>query len=163
DVVLYQVYRATSQVPEPTEDYLVHTTSGTEWVDPSPEQGSVYAVIALDESGNASEPATQGSATGVGDRIPARVFLSQNAPNPFNPSTTIEFGVGAGGGHVRLEVFDVTGARVRTLLNEQRPGGVWQTRWDGRSDAGSRVSSGVYFYRLRVGSDEQTRRMTLLE
>lgn len=163
DVVLYQVYRAVNQVPEPTGEYLVHATSETGWVDPTPEQGAVYAVSAVDAGGNESEPATQQSTTGVGDRIPDRMFLAQNAPNPFNPTTTIEFGVAAGGGHVTMEIFDVAGRRIRSLLSEPRAAGVWRVTWDGVNDAGTRVSSGVYFYRLRVGSDEQTRRMTLLE
>ena len=127
DVVLYQVYRATNQVPEPTEDYLVYSTSGTEWVDPSAGPGAVYAVVAVDRNGNESDAVTQGSATGVGGTIPARMYLAQNAPNPFNPATTIEFGVAAGGGHVTMDIFDVAGRRIRALLSEPRAAGVWQS------------------------------------
>jgi hypothetical protein len=164
DVVLYQIYRAQNQVPEATSAYMVSSTSGTEWMDASPVPGATYAVVAVDRNGNESDAATSGSSpTGIEDRIPTRAFLGQNSPNPFNPSTSIEYGVAAGGGHVSLEIFDVAGRRIRTLLNERRPAGVGRVNWDGRTDGGSRVSSGVYFYRMRVGALEQTKRMTLLQ
>jgi flagellar hook assembly protein FlgD len=95
--------------------------------------------------------------------LPSQNYLAQNAPNPFNPTTMIEFGVAINGTTVRLDIFDVTGRRIRTLVDGSRSAGVWRESWDGRTANGSRVSSGVYFYRLRVGAVEFTRRMTLVE
>jgi hypothetical protein len=89
--------------------------------------------------------------------------LSQNRPNPFNPTTVIEFTIPEPC-QARLEIYAASGERVRTLL--QRP----YTRptqdrvaWDGRDDGGRVVASGLYFYRLVAGHRVATRRMLLLK
>ncbi|MCK5407381.1 MAG: T9SS type A sorting domain-containing protein, partial [Candidatus Krumholzibacteria bacterium] len=87
----------------------------------------------------------------------------QNYPNPFNPVTTIHYGLKEPV-QVTLEIFNVAGQRVRTLVDEQqapRAGG-FTVRWDGMNDRGDSVASGVYFYRLRAGTFMQTRKMALL-
>jgi hypothetical protein len=88
--------------------------------------------------------------------------LVQNYPNPFNPTTTIRFSL-ARNSHVVLTIYDVRGARVRTLLDEARVSGDHRVVWDGRSDAGMRVSSGIYFYRLTAGGFRETKKMVLLK
>jgi len=107
-------------------------------------------------------------ATGVDDDVPAvarTLVLAQNYPNPFNPVTSIVYEIPEGaGGHVSLTVYDVTGARVRTLVNGTVRAGRHSTRWDGRTDNGSPVGSGVYFYRLTTaGGQALTRKMVLLK
>jgi len=101
---------------------------------------------------------------------PTQFSLSQNFPNPFNPSTNFEFrlparqtDVGLAGqagissfGFVSLKVFDVLGQEVATLVNEVRPAGVYTIRWDA-----SQLPSGVYFYRLRAGNYVETKKMVL--
>ncbi len=91
-----------------------------------------------------------------------RNSLAQNYPNPFNPQTTISFTI-ASRGHVALNVYDVSGALVRTLANETRGPGAYQVQWDGRDENGCAVASGVYFYRLVAGSFTSTRKMVLLK
>jgi outer membrane protein assembly factor BamB len=93
--------------------------------------------------------------------IPPATFLAQNFPNPFNPSTTIMYGLGEAS-HVTLQVFDVSGHLVRTLVDGERSGGDHSEVWDGKDRAGYAVSSGVYFYRLRAGTFIETRKMILL-
>jgi len=90
--------------------------------------------------------------------------LHQNHPNPFNPSTTIRYEIpeGEGSEWVTLTVYDVEGRRVKDLDRGYRPGGVHAAEWDGRDEAGRAVSSGVYFYVLRAGSETLTRKMALL-
>ncbi len=88
--------------------------------------------------------------------------LSVARPNPFNPTTTIEYTLPRGG-DTELVVFDVEGRRVRTLVNEFVPAGVHGAVWDGRDDAGNRVASGVYLYRLRAGGVVETRKMVLVK
>jgi hypothetical protein len=89
--------------------------------------------------------------------------LEQNYPNPFNPQTTIAFSIKERA-RVRIDVFDVSGARVRSLLDETRAAGAYtDVRWDGRDGAGSPVASGVYFYRLTSNDFEQTKKMVLLK
>ena len=89
--------------------------------------------------------------------------LAQNYPNPFNPQTTIAFSLKARS-HVRIDVFDVTGALVRTVLDETRAAGAYgDVRWDGRDGSGHAVASGVYFYKLSADGFSQTRKMVLLK
>ncbi|HEU4364563.1 MAG TPA: FlgD immunoglobulin-like domain containing protein [Candidatus Krumholzibacteria bacterium] len=88
--------------------------------------------------------------------------LDQNYPNPFNPRTTIAFSV-KDRGLVTLRVYNVAGELVRTLANEEFTAGAHTKVWDGRNDAGSPVSSGVYFYKLVSNSFAQTKKMVLLK
>ncbi len=94
---------------------------------------------------------------------PRSTRLAQNYPNPFNPTTTIEYSL-ARTSHVELAIFDVTGRRIRTLVNGvQRPGEVAPQVWDGTNDGGVAVASGVYFYRLSTAEFTRTRKMVLLK
>jgi hypothetical protein len=106
-----------------------------------------------------------GQATGVDDDPPApeRFALWQNAPNPFNPSTSIRFDVPTGGAHVRLQVFDVEGRRVRTLSDGDAPAGRQTVTWFGDDDSGDPVAGGVYFCRLSAPGFAETRKMVLLK
>ena len=88
--------------------------------------------------------------------VPEAVALAQNFPNPFNPATVIGYTLRQGE-HVRLDVFDVTGRRVATLVDAVQPAGVHAVRFDA-----AQLASGVYLYRLHAGPTVLTRRMTLL-
>ena len=105
---------------------------------------------------------------GSGDQIaadhalPVRVTLAQNHPNPFNPRTSIEFGLPSAS-HVQLVVFDTLGRRVRTLVDAHRPAGNHSVLWDGRDQRGARVATGIYLYRLRGAGSEITKRMILMK
>lgn len=96
------------------------------------------------------------------DGIPARFELHSNYPNPFNPSTTIEFDVAAAT-HVRLEIFNILGQRVSLLVNELKASGRHKVVWNARDDGGSAVSSGVYLYRISADRFVKTRTMTLVK
>lgn len=101
-------------------------------------------------------------ATGADDLPAASTTLHQNYPNPFNPATTISFELAATG-RVRLDVFDVAGRRVATLVDGMRAAGPHQAAWNGRDGNGQPVSSGLYFYRLLAGGTSQTKKMVLLK
>ena len=95
--------------------------------------------------------------------VPPVSALHQNVPNPFNPTTTIAFDL-ARAGHVRLEVFDVSGRSVRVLVDNELPAARnHRVVWDGLDAAGTRASSGVYFYRLVAGDLTATRKMIVLK
>ena len=95
--------------------------------------------------------------------IPAwRTELRQNYPNPFNPTTTIAYYLAAPE-RVRLTVYDISGAVVRTLVDATEAVGPHEVTWDTRNDHGDTVSSGVYFYRLVAGQNVFTKKMTLLK
>lgn len=103
-------------------------------------------------------------ATPVGDDLaPARFTMLQNRPNPFNPSTTIEFTVPENAGAVTLAVYDVSGRLVRTLVSGALPAGANRQVWDGRDAAGRTVGSGAYFYRLTGPGFSEARKMILMK
>ena len=87
-----------------------------------------------------------------------------NYPNPFDTMTTIRYSVPRDG-HVSLKIYNVAGQLVRTLVNkDQAPRAEGFTvRWNGRNDAGTPVSSGVYFYKLMTKNFTQTKKMVLLK
>jgi hypothetical protein len=89
--------------------------------------------------------------------------LFANTPNPFGPATTIEYYVPASGGPVTLEVFDVTGHVVRTLVRERQGPGLKRVTWDGRGDEGAQIATGVYFYRLRAPGFEKALKMMVIQ
>ena len=92
---------------------------------------------------------------------PSEFALLQNYPNPFNPETTIPFVLNQTA-HATLQVFNVRGEVVGTLVQARLPAGVHRVVWDGRDAAQRPVSSGVYFARLRVGASVQERKMLLV-
>lgn len=114
-----------------------------------------------DNSGTVTGAATFEVTTAAGDGVPHALRLGQNFPNPFNPSTTITFESGVAG-MLDLGIYDVRGRRVRTLMHGSHGRGIHTVYWDGRDDAGQRVSAGVYYYRLRGPEATSTRKMVLL-
>jgi flagellar hook assembly protein FlgD len=88
--------------------------------------------------------------------------LSQNYPNPFNPTTEISFALPSAG-HVSLEVYNVLGQRVVTLVDGYREAGEHFVQWNSTDASGNQVSSGVYFYRLVAGQFVETKKMVLLK
>jgi len=87
---------------------------------------------------------------GVGDSPESPRFvnaLSQNRPNPFNPETIMPYSTAASG-RVVIRVFDIAGRMVKTLVDRVEPAGIHFVRWNGKTDGGERVASGVYFYRI---------------
>ncbi|KPJ54443.1 hypothetical protein AMJ39_00370 [candidate division TA06 bacterium DG_24] len=96
------------------------------------------------------------------DELPAVAqYLAQNRPNPFGSSTTICYSLSAGT-PVKVAVYDIRGALVRTLAQETVPAGFHSVVWDGRDQRGRKVASGIYFCRLETGEFTDTKRMALL-
>jgi hypothetical protein len=92
----------------------------------------------------------------------ADYVLLQNYPNPFNQNSMIEFHLPSSG-LASLEIYDILGRRVRTLVSRNMPAGKCRVFWNGRSDSGNDVASGVYFYRLKVGNFTTTKKLVLLK
>ncbi|MBM4117031.1 hypothetical protein FJ251_04695 [bacterium] len=100
--------------------------------------------------------------TAAEGELPQRITLAQNHPNPFNPSTSIRFGLPAAGS-VTLEIFDVAGRRVTALMERVAlPAGWHEAVWNGRDAAGEEAASGIYLLRLDTGEIELHRKLTLL-
>ena len=88
--------------------------------------------------------------------------LHGNFPNPFNPSTTINFYLQKDG-LTNLDIFNIKGQKVKTLVNENLDKGQHSTFWNGKDDNNKQVSSGIYFYKLNTGNFSSTKKMILIE
>jgi hypothetical protein len=119
------------------------------------------AVVASEDPDASGEEVALPSRRNPADASSFAHALAQNYPNPFNPSTTIAFTLAAET-HVEVSIYDAAGTRIRTLVNERRPGGEYRVAWDGRTNGGVVAASGVYFYRLKTRDFTETRRMVLL-
>ncbi len=112
---------------------------------------------------------TTGTTTGLENNdlqaLPQSFVLGANYPNPFNPTTTIPLAISGSGVHnVELTVFNLLGQRVATVFNGQLPAGEYRFVWDGSTEYGQHVTSGIYFYRVTVGNDfTAVRRMILIK
>ncbi|MFQ5674600.1 MAG: T9SS type A sorting domain-containing protein [bacterium] len=128
-----------------------------------------YQVTAVYDIGE-SPPSNEASAlvTSVEDNpsaVPATYALHQNYPNPFNPTTVIRYAIPQfhNNDRVKLEIFNMLGQKVRTLVDEQQSANFYTVEWDGTNDLGRRVTSGLYLYRLQAGSFIQVNKMLFLK
>jgi len=107
----------------------------------------------------------EGIISSVEDGLPAQgpvAVIAGIYPNPFNPTTTIDFSL-TRSGPVQVVIFAVDGKLVRTLLSDNREAGDYQVRWNGMADTGSRVPSGAYFCRILGGGGTDTKPLLLLK
>jgi hypothetical protein len=110
----------------------------------------------------ASDTVTVIVVTGIEDKPPLlRTALQQNSPNPFNGSTVIPYSLDFRQ-HVSIEIYDVKGRLIRTVVDEVRPAGTQKIGWDGRNAYGELVASGVYFYRMETANQQFVRKTLLL-
>lgn len=114
------------------------------------QSSDAFAIVAFVGAGNVTD-------VREGNAAPLRFSLGQNFPNPFNPTTTIEYSVPVPT-FVRLDLYNILGGKSAALVNGVEPEGVHQVKVDG-----SRLPSGIYFYRLQAGSFIETRKMMLLK
>ena len=115
---------------------------------------SNYVKVTTKRAAPASKPAVESE--------PEPPGLAPNVPNPFNPNTLIPYRLDTDG-PVRLEIYNLLGQRIRTLVDEVQAAGSYRVSWDARDAAGRRMSSGVYFIRLHYPGGVQTRRVLHLK
>ncbi len=129
--------------------------------DPNVDQGQYsYRLKQVDFDGSA----TYSQQVSVNVNVPMDFSLSANFPNPFNPNTTIQYSLPAGEHRVNLDIYDITGQCIKTLIRNQSLGaGYYQIRWDGTDNAGKPVASGAYFYRFSAGSFTKIGQMALVK
>jgi Ca-activated chloride channel family protein len=157
----YDESRATRRLAFGSGDYF-------ELVRQRPELGPYMAVgtrLLLRAGAEQFEVVDTATAVASAPTLPVQAHLRPNFPNPFNPATTIRFELERAG-VVTLSVYDVTGRRVRTLVQAAPLAATaHEITWDGRDDAGASVASGVYVAALRLGGGdrEQTRKMVLMK
>lgn len=102
--------------------------------------------------GTCSETSVEAESNRI--NVPVQFDLKSNYPNPFNPSTTIEYSLKSSG-DVTVEIFDLSGRHVKTLVNTRQTAGAHHIQWNATNEAGLQVSSGVYVYQLRIQSEKE--------
>ncbi len=103
--------------------------------------------------------------TSVGDEandLPVSFVISQNYPNPFNPSTTIEYALPTRT-NIKIEIYNLLGQNVRTLVNKEQLAGNHNVTWDGNNNSGQMVTSGIYLYKLTTHDFSSSKKMLLLK
>ncbi len=92
--------------------------------------------------------------------VPDKMMLVANYPNPFNPSTTISYGLNEDA-NVSIMIYNALGQEVTTLVNAQQTKGFHSVVWNGRDNSGNQVTSGIYFYRMITGNFVEVKKMLL--
>ncbi|MFC1607140.1 SUMF1/EgtB/PvdO family nonheme iron enzyme [Candidatus Latescibacterota bacterium] len=100
--------------------------------------------------------------TSVEDTLPSVFYLQQNYPNPFNPTTTIPFVLDKSS-YVKLDIYNITGQHIATIVNGYHGAGTHHVSWSARDTSGRNLSAGVYLYRLKAGNQVQTKKMLLID
>jgi len=152
----YNIYRDDLQIAQVTE---------TSYADAELENGTyvyfVKALYGLYESDASNEVIVElTEADNI--LIPARSALLGNYPNPFNPTTTIKFALSEDS-YVSLDIYNIKGERVRTLVQENLTAQYHSILWNGLDSSGKQVSSGIYFYKMKAGKFVSNRKMILLK
>jgi len=107
-------------------------------------------IVAVEEDENANH------------QLPGKFILGQNYPNPFNQNTTVRFAL-TGNSAVNLEIFNLLGQKVSTLVRENLGAGHYTYKWNGTDEKGQTVASGIYFYRFQANNFVETKKMVLLK
>jgi len=135
--------------------------------DESSAGGYVITLFVTDNSGNRNELNYLWNIT-VNDVVSTEEILLtpyslRNFPNPFNPVTTISFETTNLHENTRIEIYNLKGQKVKTLVNEELAAGKHSVIWNGADDSGKSVSSGIYFYKMRAGNYTSTKKMILMK
>ena len=158
-----KIYLTNGFIPAAGDSFVVITTTGSvtdSFVTVDAQSGLYFTIkknsnnvtLVVDSVGTISSVENNSIA-----EIPNRYELSQNFPNPFNPSTNIQFSLPQSG-FIKLEIFSITGERVDVLISEELNAGKYNYQWNG-----SNLTSGIYLYRLSTGSFVETRKMLLIK
>ena len=157
DLIGYEVY---------LDGVFVDTTTDLEWDFYGLINGEFYdaGVLAVYDDGNSDlvEINFEYTGTGTDDIIVATTQLNNNYPNPFNPVTNIAFSLSEPG-HVTLEVYNIKGEKVRTLVDKVLAANNHVITWNGKDTNNKSVSSGVYFYKMKAEKYTSTKKMILMK
>ena len=152
----YNVYRDNQQIAEVTETF--YTDEGLENGTYSYFVKALYGAYESDASNEVIVELTEAANI----IIPKSTALLGNYPNPFNPTTEISFAL-KDAQNVTLEIFNVRGQKVKTLINDNMDAGLHQVLWAGLDNDGKQISSGIYFYKMQAGKYISTRKMILMK
>jgi hypothetical protein len=154
----YKIYRNGSVIVENTQE-LSYTdydlTDGT----------YVYGVKALYSTGSSETINTEEISLTDSDEVIAVEYITElqgNYPNPFNPVTFVNFSL-AKEAAVSVDVYNIKGQKVKTLVNDIMSAGIHKIEWNGKDDSGKNVASGIYFSKMRSGRYTSTKKMILMK
>jgi hypothetical protein len=145
------------------------TNGGTTWTEQTSGTNNWLSSVSFTDANNGWAVASNGTILhttngGVSfveeeqiDEMPTIYFLSNNFPNPFNPSTKIKYSIPQSS-NVVIKVFDILGNEIETLINEEKSAGTYEVKWNAEN-----LPSGVYFYQLNAGEFVNTKKMILLK
>lgn len=154
-----------AELPGPEEFYNGNDESSDPNIDMPLTATDVTAVVGVGATN--IDIVLNETPTGVNEpspNVPHQYALQQNFPNPFNPVTTIRYTIASGHSdeRVRLEIYNLLGQKIRTLVDTPQGAGEFEATWNGTNDQGLEVASGVYVYRLQTGDFLQSRKLILL-
>ncbi len=145
----------------------VASAESYEWT--VPNSPSVQCLVRISDSANASVNDVSNAVFTIEGQIgveenttPTSFSLSKNYPNPFNPTTTIEYSIPESG-MVSLVIYNTAGQKVSTLIDQEQEAGQFKAIWDGRDDNGMAAASGIYFYRLSADKFSKIEKMVLMK
>ncbi|HEX9970964.1 MAG TPA: PKD domain-containing protein, partial [bacterium] len=147
-----QIVNRIAIITVPSPDWLGSETIIFYAKDPWGLTGNSITVFTVQNSTDVTEE---------NESLPTKFALHPNFPNPFNPDTWISFDVPEIS-QVRISIYNRLGQKVRTLIDETKPAGRFQMKWNGADDFGRRVSSGIYFYQLETDKFTATKKMILI-
>lgn len=158
DLTGYNIYR---------NDALIATVDAATltYTDVEPPVGShEYYVTAIYPAGE-SEPSNSASFTGIDDNntLLVTTVLKGNFPNPFNPTTTVYFTTSDKSTNVSVEIFNLKGQKVKSLVNDAYARGNHSVVWNGKDDNNNAVSSGIFFYKMKTAEYTDIKKMILLK
>lgn len=163
DVKHFKVHRSTEDGFAPHPDFEIATTTDTTFLDSSPivDENNYYLVVTIDIHGNSSIPSPQASVilttvTEKTSELPTEFALGRNYPNPFNPTTSINFAVPKHS-MVHIKIIDVLGKEVMTLVEKEFEPGLHKVSLNAAG-----LTSGVYFYRMEADGFSQSRKLTIV-
>jgi hypothetical protein len=153
----YNIYQDGTLVANTTSTFYLHVNV--------PSGFYVYNIAAVYSGGHEGTWSVDAEVDHVGadpNLIPLVTSLEGNYPNPFNPETTISFGLHKDQ-DVEISVYNIKGEKVRTLVSGELEAGMHNITWYGKDDSGKKVASGVYFYKMKADKFVQTRKMILMK
>jgi hypothetical protein len=162
ELVKFEIYHNDSYIDEvnTTDSWIYHHDSFV-------SGENRYNIKAIYSDNSESELSETAVLLGVSNEdvpdAPKVTILKQNSPNPFNPLTNIRFDIAEKESDVKVEIFNLKGQLVKTVVNEKLQQGRYNIQWNSKDNSSRNVSSGVYFIRMNSGSYKSTKKMLLLK
>ena len=162
----FRIYHKEEDAPESTWEYIVVDPNLNTYVESDLDENVSYKFKVASLFGDVyleSQPLSITPTVSINpDEMIATAEPISNYPNPFNPETIISYSLSTND-NIKLEIYNIKGQKVRTLVNKRQKSGYYQSAWDGKDDSGKKLSSGIYLYRLKTSDKLFTRKMLMLK